>query len=58
MYVGSDVSANIQKPSPPYMFSHCALAMPPGYAEAPTHELLSCRPPYTLYGMSMSTLTW
>ena len=25
--------------------------MPPGYCESPTHELLSCNPPYTWYGI-------
>src|SRR2546427_7958354 len=38
---------SIQKPSPPYMFSHRLLVMPPGYSDSPTQELLSCRPPYT-----------
>src|SRR5439155_9202225 len=51
-------STNIQKPSPPYMFSQRLLVTPPGYSDSPTQELLSCSPPYTPYGRSMSTLTW
>ena len=54
---GGEIGRVNRKPSPPYMFSHWLLAMPPGYSDAPTHELLSCRPPYTRYGRSLSTLT-
>ena len=34
------------------------LALLAGAADGPTHELLSCKPPYTWYGSSPSTLTW
>ena len=44
-YAGSAGSSNIQKPSPPYMFSQRELLTPPGYDESPTQELLSCSPP-------------
>src|SRR5512146_1585241 len=47
-------SGNAQKPSPPVSDCQCLLPIPPARRDGPYQLLLSCRPPYTLYGHAMS----